>query len=403
MNNKEKLLIVTRSTVYHNKSGGLETQLNNLVEYLKDYFDITILTTAYPYKKTPPKINQTKILRGVKYIFLKNSVPGEYGFTLYESLFWQVPFKHNIKSLNTNFRKQASLYYDKYLKKGFKVILSQSSSAQNFNIDTHQKLILINHGTSLNEIKNRYNSVKGLKHFIRFLLLDLPVLVIEACVNNPILFKKAFKIVLISNRLKKDFEKQHKIFVPKTVVIPNGINTNVFKPLNKNDSFTVVYVGRIDYEKGLDNFISVAKNLPKIRFEIYGDGPDSRDIKNQTPSVKNIIYKGSVSNKEIAKVFGTSHVFLFLTKRKEGMPMTILESLSSGCVVVTTLKDSSISGKNGYFNIDNVKKATNKIEYLYKNYKEYAKLSTQSKLYATSNYDYRVMGASYLHLLKKLY
>ena len=83
--------------------------------------------------------------------------------------------------------------------------------------------------------------------------------------------------------------------------------------------------------------------------------------------------------------------------------MTILESLSSGCVVVTTLKDSSISEKNGYFTIGSIAEATDKLVYLHKNYRKYEKLSTHSKLYATSNYDYRVMGASYLHLLKKLY
>ena len=46
MTTKPKLLIVSRSTVFHTKSGGLETQLSNLVDYLKKYYEITILTTA---------------------------------------------------------------------------------------------------------------------------------------------------------------------------------------------------------------------------------------------------------------------------------------------------------------------------------------------------------------------
>ena len=400
MINKQKLLIVSRSTVFHNKSGGMETQLDNLIHYLKNYYDITVVTTALPFKRKPRKINQIRVNHGISYVFLKDTVPGEYGYNLYESLFWQIPIKRNFDSLNKKFTKKAAEYYKDKLQGKFSIILSQSSSAQNFTLSNKEKLILVNHGTTINEIRNRFNSAKGIKDFVRFIFLDFPSLIYEYFVNNPKLFNESTKIVLISSRVKKDFNHQHKGYKNKVVVIPNGINTKKFKPLKKNKKFSVVYAGRIDYEKGLDRFLEVAKELPEIKFEIYGDGPDVLNIKYQISNIKNLKYFGAVSNEKIAKIFGRSHVFLFLTKRREGMPMSILEALSSGCAVISTLKDRASLSKSGYVLVSSVSESISVLKKLRGNPSTFIKYSKLARNYAKNNYSYELMGKKYLDLLR---
>lgn len=402
----KKLLIVSRSTVFQNKSGGLETQLEGLINYLKKSFDITVLTTALPFKNTPAKIDQVRVENSVKYIYLKDTIPGGYGYSLFESLLWQLPVKRNKNALNTNFKKRSADYFFKKLKGRFNLIISQSSSAQNFNI-TDEDLIAINHGTTLNEIKSRYKSINSFKDFLRFIGLNIPTLLYEYFINNPRFFKKCSKIVLISNSVKKDFCLQHKRFCSKTCVIDNGINTLNFCPDKSKyiaKVFKVFYVGRIDFEKGLKDFVLVAehlKNTKDIKFNIYGNGPDSKYLRDliDTKDLPNIKYHGAVSNDKISKIMNTSHVFLFLTKRKEGLPMSVIESMSSGCVVISGWNNQY---KNFYEGFNSVDSAAKEILRLYNDRKSYKLLSNKFRQKAEENYSIEISGNKYLKLISAL-
>lgn len=398
----KNLLIVSRSTVYQNKSGGLETQLENLISFLKKTFKVTVLTTSLERGVSK---DVTRDIDGVNYIFLANTIPGEYGFTTYESLLWQIPFKRNLNSLRSNFQSRAAKYFKNKLQGKFDVIISQSSSAQKFALK-NEKLILINHGTTLNEIKNRWvglnrdKFLKFSKDLIRYFALDLPVLLYEYLINNSILFSKAYKIILISSRLNEDFKVQHGSFIKKTVVIPNWIDTKKFHPEVKNKKFTVVYFGRIDFEKGLNEFIQVSEGLPEIDFNVYGDGPDKEEFIKLIKS-PNLKYHGPVSNNEIANILSKSQVFLFLTRRKEGMPMSILEATSSGCVVITTLHDKSMVKLKGYRVLASVNQAIKEIKILYTDRLVLSKISESNREYAVSNFSPLNIAKKYIKVIQE--
>lgn len=408
---KPKLLIVSRSTVLQHKAGGLETQLENLITYLKDYYDLTVLTTLVSDFSVFDKYTEdTRAYytekKDVNYIFLKNTVPGEYGYGWYENLLWQIPIKRNFNATNTSFRKIAAEYYSKKLKGEYKVILSQSSSAQDFKI-SKEKLIIINHGTTINEIMSRVHTLgtikspSFLKNLFRFILLDLPMLLYEFLINNPQLFSKSTKIILISTRLKKDFLTQHSKFANKVRVIPNGIDTKKFKPSVKNKKFTVLYFGRINKEKGIYTFLEVSKRLPEAYFQIFGDGPDRQYLESQLSKIfyNNVEYKGAVTNAEISRILSKSHVFLFLTKRKEGMPMSILESLSSGCAVVTTLSDSTLSESNSYYYVEDIEHSVSCIQKLMKT--SFTEHRDRARETALKNFSLDTMGKQYRIVINK--
>ena len=396
---KKNLLIVSRSTVFHNKSGGLETQLDNLITSLKSRFYITVLTTKHP--EYSGNINQIKIIQGVEYIFLNNTIPGENGFSLYENLLWQIPIKRNYKSLNKNFRKISARYFKYNLTKKYNLIISQSSAASYFKLNKNQKLFLVYHGTTINELKSRYAGLKNIKDFVRFLCLDLPELLYEYLFNNPTLFKKANKIILVSKLLKKDFITQHKKFEKKVIFINNSIDTNKFVPAEKYKTPTVIFFGRINFEKGIDSFARVAKKMPNINFKVFGSGTDEFEFKKfiKKENIVNLKYYGEVDNTQISDVLSKSHIFLFLTKRKEGFPMSVLESISCGVVVVTTLDLSKINKNFPYINVKNEDEAVLEINKFIKN-KEL--LENQSKIarnFAVSNYSLLTMCKRYEKIL----
>ena len=396
----KKLLIVSRSTIFHNKSGGMETQLANLIKALKITYEITVLSTSLTDGQN---INKTEIHDGVTYIFLKGTTPGEYGINLYENIFWQLPIKRSYNNFGKNFRKISAEYFEKNLKNNFNIILSQSSAANNFKINKYQKIILIYHGTTLNELKSRYSGVRSVKDYIRVVFLDFPTLLYEYLVKNTLLFRKTHKIVLVSNLFKKDFENQYPFFKNKVVVIENAIDTEKFVLKDKNKNFTVVYFGRIDFEKGIKDIIEVSENVAGVTFKIYGSGTDRREfealVKNK--KTKNLFYYGEVTNTEIASILSKSHCFLFLSKRKEGFPMSVLEAMSSGCLVITTVNLKSINKLFPYYKVSSISEAIKLINTLEKEDKKVIKKQMKlSRDFIKKYYSLEILRKKYEELLK---
>lgn len=389
----QNVLIVSRATSFHNKSGGMETQLMNLVESLKESFNITVLTTS----KSIDQVKNISIFqKGVRYIYLGNTLPGENGYSLYEKLFWQIPVKRNFETKG-NFRSKAAKYYSQNFSGKFDFIVSQSSAVSDFKIDKNKtKLLLIYHGTTLNEIISRFRGITGFKDNIRFFFLDIPILLYEYLVKNPILFSKASKIILVSKSIEKDFKKQYSYVSKKCVVINNGVDTDTFLPLKKSKKLKVIYFGRINFEKGLDSFINVAKKIPNADFTIYGSGTDKEELisllnKEILPNIK---YAGEVSNSQIAAVLGSSHVFLFLTKRKEGFPMSIIEALSCGVITVSTLNIKELDPNFPYIQVSSVDSAVKELNKLL-DYSTFSKLSLSCRSYAKKHYALSLLGHKY--------
>ena len=133
-------------------------------------------------------------------------------------------------------------------------------------------------------------------------------------------------------------------------VIPNGINTNKFKPaksndlkkqmgLKKNDQ-VILCVARLAKEKSLDflikSFSEFSKTNPNVYFAIAGDGPEKENLEKLIKSlkIKNKIHMlGCVKYDDIPQVYNGADVFVFASQTEtEGM--VVLEAMSSGLPVL---------------------------------------------------------------------
>lgn len=122
-----------------------------------------------------------------------------------------------------------------------------------------------------------------------------------------------------------------KVF-PDLTVIRNGVPVESFS-LGAKDPRLWVWVGRILNEKRPDRFVELAKRLPDQRFVMAGDGfPDVLErIKHNAPS--NLELRPALSESEVAALLGEA-TYLVFTSMTEGLPLTVLEGMSAGCVVV---------------------------------------------------------------------
>lgn len=207
------------------------------------------------------------------------------------------------------------------------------------------KYIMQAHGTSVGEfyskiktkkIKKILSAVKNVIGFCsdaqHYKYFDAIVAVGEA-VENDLL---SFPTSLICNR-------------DRVVKIENGIDQNLFtdkverrnsirKELGINaETLLFLSASRLHEQKGVDAnidfFAKFKKEVNDSKYIICGDGPYEKQLRK---SVKDhaleddVLFLGAKTREELAVIMQGADIFLFLTKRIEGLPLNVLEAMSAG-------------------------------------------------------------------------
>lgn len=178
------------------------------------------------------------------------------------------------------------------------------------------------------------------------------------------------KIIAVSKDTEKDLINGN-VSSKKIETFYIGIDTKYFAPLSKTvtenekkklniplKNFVVGFLGTINKEKGINEFIDVAEDILKINnsltFLIIGDGPLLKEIKENKN--KNFIFTGF--QKDVRKYIGMLDILFFPTKHNEGISLSLLETMSMGKVIIARDigGNSEIINKgSGYFYNDNRK------------------------------------------------
>lgn len=124
----------------------------------------------------------------------------------------------------------------------------------------------------------------------------------------------------------------------RTDVIPNF--TNIEYTGRSSLSRRVCYVGRLDKQKHIDILIDVwhiiAKKHPDWILDIYGDGEEYENLMLQTNMLglqERVNLCGRTD--DVATVYRTHDINL-LSSEREGLPLVLIEALSSGCPCIST-------------------------------------------------------------------
>jgi glycosyltransferase involved in cell wall biosynthesis len=127
----------------------------------------------------------------------------------------------------------------------------------------------------------------------------------------------------------------------KLMHIPNGIDTDFYLPGTKKD--IVLATGRLLERKGFQYLIdAVADEQFPFEVHICGDGPMMKILKEKAANSKTkVVLHGWLDNKseKYLSLLAEASIYV-LVSGKENASTSLLEALSSGCVVIT----SNISG-----------------------------------------------------------
>jgi len=131
--------------------------------------------------------------------------------------------------------------------------------------------------------------------------------------------------------------------------IGQGINTTIFCPPSSTpqpevvgNKFTIIYVGKLSFSKGVPQLIEAFKQLTheeeihcKLLLVGSGKGEEKDTIYEMANDMDNIQFLGQLEQEELSNYFRKSDLFV-LPSFYDGFPKVLLESLSSGCRAIIT-------------------------------------------------------------------
>lgn len=149
-------------------------------------------------------------------------------------------------------------------------------------------------------------------------------------------------VIALSETQKKEITRLYNLSPEKINIIGAGYNNELFyldaKP-NPNP-VQLVYAGKLSNAKGVPWFLSALQSISSPEWVLHLIGSGSGEEKEHCLMLakelgdKVHVY-GALSQKDLARIIRQSHI-LVLPSFYEGVPLVILEGLSSGCRIVAT-------------------------------------------------------------------
>lgn len=196
-----------------------------------------------------------------------------------------------------------------------------------------------------------------------------------------LIFRKlylGYNIISVSEEIKNSLLNNKIIKSPKNILlILNGINFNDYNQVTQNnsDKLIVVYVSRIDNNKGHIDLIKAWSLLGDLNDKLlYIVGPDSlngfvQSFAKKLGCMDSVVFTGSVTNPK--DFISKANVGVY-PSYNEGLPLALLEKMAMGLpVIVSDIKElTSIitDTENGLvFKLSNFQELSQKIRYLHLN------------------------------------
>ena len=309
---KKKLCIFTGYYLPH--LGGVERYTSKLCEYLKNDFDITIVTSNHDDSENHMIVDDIKIIKLPIMNLFKN----------------RYPILKNNQELKKLRKEIINENFDYYIC-NTRFHLTTLFGLKIAKIHK-KKALVIEHGSSHFSVGNKILDFFGAiyEHILTFMVKR---------------YKPRFYGV--SKRCNEWLKHFH---VKSSGVLYNSIDQDVYEKeknnhylKQKSKNMVITYAGRIIKEKGILLLLEVFKNIDNKNLMLYvaGDGPILKEIK-KIYTDKNIKFLGKLNYKEVMSLYNDTDIFVYPSMFPEGLPTTILEAGIMKTAVIATDRGGTI-------------------------------------------------------------
>lgn len=246
--------------------------------------------------------------------------------------------------------------------------------------------------------------------------INIPLIITEhsSAINKHKIDKHLFKIATIAyngadaiiavSQTLSDIIKDK--FAIKTQIIPNTVDTDIFKYSFRNDDgkFNFVSTGNLIHTKRMDLTIEAYYRAfgtnDKFTLTIFGEGPERQNLEGLIEKYElksQVKLMGMCSRNEIGEYFKKSDCFV-LASQSETFGVAYIEALASGAPIIATKcggPEGFINEENGLMiNVDDINELTYAMRYIYENNSIYnrKRISEVTKaLFSTERVAYRIL------------
>jgi glycosyltransferase involved in cell wall biosynthesis len=157
----------------------------------------------------------------------------------------------------------------------------------------------------------------------------------------------ADKVIATNKTERQRLIKYWKLPREKVVYIPNGVDINLFKPLNnvKKEDNIVLFVGNLVPGKGLEllisAFIKCKQYIKDLKLWIVGDGylkPELEGIIKTLGLSNDVKFFGRTNHEKLSYIYNKATVTVLPSKR-ESFGLVLVESMACGTPVIATINE----------------------------------------------------------------
>lgn len=144
-------------------------------------------------------------------------------------------------------------------------------------------------------------------------------------------------LVHFTAKREEDDARRAGVPIPRAVVIPNGIDrvaaaaSAAGRP--ERAPLHLLFLGRINWKKGLDRLLDAMRLLPEARLTIAGN--DEENYRASLPQLPNVRFVGAVSGEEKERLLAEAAA-LVLPSYSENFGNVVLEAMAAATPVVVT-------------------------------------------------------------------
>jgi glycosyltransferase involved in cell wall biosynthesis len=121
--------------------------------------------------------------------------------------------------------------------------------------------------------------------------------------------------------------------LPDARIIAPGIDLERYGPRWPKDEI-VLFVGKFDVRKGVDDILAAARRLPDISFLLYGWGEREESLRRAAPP--NVKVERFERGEPLVDRFARARAFVF-PSRAETFGVAIVEAMASGCAIISSI------------------------------------------------------------------